>query len=108
MGALLRELRGRFDAIVIDTPPVLAVTDAAILAPDTDGVVLVLRAEKTDRDAIALAIRQLRQVDAEVLGAVVTDADAESSFQASYAEYFGREEPSGLGALIARLRKVFS
>lgn len=108
-GQLLRELRAGFDAVIIDAPPVLAVTDAAVLAPDVDGVILVVRAEATARHAIALAIRQLRQLNAKVLGGVVTDADAESAFQASYSEYFGgRESASGLGGLLDRIRDAFS
>lgn len=108
MAEALKTFRSRFDAVVLDGPPVLAVTDSAVLAPKTDGVILVVRAEKTDKNALALAIQQLRQVEAEILGAVVTDADAESSYQASYAEYFGGREPSGLASLVARIRGVFT
>jgi Mrp family chromosome partitioning ATPase len=79
-----------------------------VLAAKTNGVVLVLRVEKTEKDAVALAIRQLRQVDAELLGAVVNLADAEGWFQTSYSEYLGGTAPSGIQALLSRLRDAFS
>jgi capsular exopolysaccharide synthesis family protein len=104
MDALLETLRTRFDAVVLEAPPVLAVTDAAVLAPKTDGVILVLRTEKTDKEAIAMAIQQLRQVDAELLGAVVHGASAEGSYQSSYREYVGDDEPTGLRGLLDRIR----
>lgn len=104
MDALLETLRARFDAVVLEAPPVLAVTDSAVLAPKTDGVILVLRAEKTDKEAIAMAIRQLRQVDADVLGAVVHGAGAEGSYQSSYREYVGEDEATGLRGLLDRIR----
>jgi len=103
MDRLLEDLRTRFDAVIIDSPPVLAVTDSAVLAPKTDGVILVVRAEKTEKDAIALAIQQLRQVDAEILGLVVNDAKAEGAYQA-YHEYYGDARKTGLAGLVERVK----
>jgi tyrosine-protein kinase Etk/Wzc len=108
MDRLLETLRTRYDAVIIDSPPVLAVTDSAVLAPKTDGVILVVRAEKTDRDAIALAIQQMRQVGAEVLGIVVNDAKAEGSYQSYYREYYGEGRATGLEGLIERVKGAFS
>lgn len=108
MDRLLAALRARFEAVIIDSPPVLAVTDSAVLVPKTDGVILVVRAEKTDKDAIALAIQQLRQVDADLLGIVVNDAKAEGSYQSFYREYYGDAKPTGWRRLLARLRGMFS
>ena len=108
MDRLLETLRTRYDAVIIDSPPVLAVTDSAVLAPKTDGVILVVRAEKTDRDAIALAIQQMRQVGAEVLGIVVNDAKAEGSYQSYYREYYGEGRATGLKGLIERVKGAFS
>lgn len=109
MDRLLDAVRSRFETIILDSPPVLAVTDSAVIAPKTDGVILVVRAEKTDKDAIALAIQQLRQVDAELLGVVVNDAKAEGSYESYYREYYGeRRATGGWRRLLARLRGVFS
>ena len=108
MNRLLEALGSGYDALILDSPPVLAVTDSAVLAPKTDGVILVVRAEKTDKDAIALAIQQMRQVDAELLGVVVNDAKAEGSYQSYYREYYGQTRPTGLKGLIERVTGVFS
>jgi tyrosine-protein kinase Etk/Wzc len=108
MDRLLEALRTRYDAVIIDSPPVLAVTDSAVLAPKTDGVILVVRAEKSDKDAIALAIQQLRQVDAEILGIVINDAKAEGSYHSYYKEYYGETRPTGLAGLIERVKGAFS
>lgn len=108
MDRLLETLRDRYDAIILDSPPVLAVTDSAILGTKTDGVILVVRAEKTDKDAIALALQQMRQVKANVLGVVVNDARSDGVYQSFYREYYGQEKKTGLKGLLERLQGSFS
>lgn len=71
MAGLLERLKAEYDLVLIDSPPVLAVTDAAVLAPRTDGVVLVIRAGQTDRRAVQRARTALETVHARVLGAVL-------------------------------------
>jgi capsular exopolysaccharide synthesis family protein len=78
MPQLLEELKGVLDAIVIDTPPLNVVTDAAIIGSRVDGVVLVARAGITDRDAYRYALEQLGAVHARVLGCVLNDVDAKT------------------------------
>ncbi len=68
MQRLLATLREQFDAVIIDSPPVLAVADPAVLAPQTDGVVLVVGAGETRRDAAKRAVSNLTQVGARFLG----------------------------------------
>ncbi len=70
MREFLRTLRERFDVVVLDSPPVLAVTDAAVLARDADGVVLVVNPQTTHREAALRARRQLESLGARVLGFV--------------------------------------
>lgn len=70
---LLDTLSKRYDMVVIDSPPVLPVTDARILAASVDGVLLALRAEKTTRSAATTARDQLTSVGGRVLGIVVND-----------------------------------
>jgi capsular exopolysaccharide synthesis family protein len=108
MDRLLAQLRDRYDAIILDSPPVLAVTDSAVLGTKTDGVILVVRAEKTEKDAIALALQQMRQVKAHVLGIVVNDARSDGVYQSFYREYYGQRKSSGLRGLIERLQGSFS
>jgi capsular exopolysaccharide synthesis family protein len=71
---LLESLRDRFDSIIIDTPPLLPVTDAAVLAAHADGVLVVARAGKTTRHQLMMAMRSLQAVGARVLGTVLNIA----------------------------------
>jgi capsular exopolysaccharide synthesis family protein len=79
--ARMREVLGRlaesFDVVVLDSPPVLPVADSAILASLADGVLLVVRAGQTNRRAAQLAVQQLQDVDARILGAVLNDPNAQ-------------------------------
>jgi capsular exopolysaccharide synthesis family protein len=72
MGKLLDDLRERFDAVILDAPPLLPVTDAAVLAGQTDGAVVVVRHGKTGKDQLRHALERLEAVDARALGVVVT------------------------------------
>jgi succinoglycan biosynthesis transport protein ExoP len=85
---LLRKAREVFDTIVVDSPPVLVVTDAAVLANKLDGVVLVVRSDKTHRRAAENALEQLRLVGARVLGVVINDADEGGRYGYGYSDYF--------------------
>ncbi|HKP53684.1 MAG TPA: CpsD/CapB family tyrosine-protein kinase [Chloroflexia bacterium] len=85
MADILALLRNKAEYILIDTPPVIAVTDAAVLAPRVDGVFLVVNAGKTRRDLAAKARDILRQVNANLLGVVLNNAKLDKS---AY-EYYG-------------------
>ncbi len=73
MQSILEALRQTADIILIDTPPILAVTDATALAPSLDGVLLVVRPGKTRASAVRQSLEQLHQVNARVLGVVLND-----------------------------------
>ena len=73
MDEALLEAYNMFDIILIDTPPVLAVTDAQILANKCDGIVLVVRSEKTDKDKIVKAKQILDKASGKILGVVLND-----------------------------------
>jgi tyrosine-protein kinase Etk/Wzc len=72
----LATLGETFDMILIDSPPLMAAADAAILGTMVDGVLLVVRSGHTERAAAQLAVQQLLQVGAPVLGAVLNDPEA--------------------------------
>jgi capsular exopolysaccharide synthesis family protein len=74
MQELIRELRGRFDVVLIDAPPLLPVTDAALLAAQSDGLMMVVRHGKTSRDQVHMALRRLEAVDAKCVGMVINMA----------------------------------
>jgi succinoglycan biosynthesis transport protein ExoP len=67
----LKAMRARFDFVVIDTPPALAVTDATIIGLQADGVVLTLRSGKVTREEARLCRDRLRQSGIRILGAVL-------------------------------------
>jgi len=85
---ILRELNGQVDTIVIDSPPVTAVTDAAVLAPRVDGVLLVVKPGITKLDAAKQAVEQLRRVGANLIGVVLNEVDMRRS-RYNYGYYKG-------------------
>jgi succinoglycan biosynthesis transport protein ExoP len=90
LAQLIAALRERFDWVVIDSPPVLAVTDASLLAHACSGVVFVVAAEKTDRPTALKAIEQLDGANAQFLGAVLNQVDlTRNAF--FYAPYYRRD-----------------
>ncbi|TYO90573.1 GumC family protein [Oceanicella actignis] len=74
-GELIDQLRQRYDMIVIDTPPVLAVPDARVISRHADAVLFVVRWNVTRREMIAASLTLLRQVKARVAGLALTQAD---------------------------------
>ena len=84
MRVLLQELREQFDMIVLDTPPVLATADAGIVASLTDGVLLVVRAGATDRNAAQRACQHLGNVGARVIGTVLNDPGGQVAKEGDY------------------------
>jgi polysaccharide biosynthesis transport protein len=89
-GLLLEELRGDFgySHIVIDTPPVLAVTDGVVMTRVVDGTIVVVRANQTDRAAIQSAMDQLRGVNAPLMGVILNAVDMRSGDGRSYYRYY--------------------
>jgi capsular exopolysaccharide synthesis family protein len=83
-------LRAHFDWIIIDTPPVMAVTDAALVAHHASGVVFVIGAEMTSRHAAKRALDQLEQANAKFVGAVLNRVDLERNAY-YYSQYYSRE-----------------
>ena len=78
MENLLNELQKHYDLIILDTPPVHAVTDAQILSTKVDGVVLVVRAERTKKDSVVSAKASLEKVNANILGVVLNGGERSS------------------------------
>ncbi len=74
MSSLLEVLRQHYDFIILDLPPVTAVTDALVACKLVDGMVVVVRSDRAVRGALAETIRQLKLVDAHILGFVFNGA----------------------------------
>ena len=71
MAQIIASLKREFDVVVLDTPPLLAVSDAAVLASQADGAVIVVRYGKSSRDAVSNAVASLERINAKVLGTVL-------------------------------------
>ena len=79
MQKLLTELRECYDYIILDTPPVNMVTDAVVLAPQSDGVLFLVRSGRSERGAVIHAVEQLEYAKAKILGFVLNDVDMEKT-----------------------------
>jgi capsular exopolysaccharide synthesis family protein len=98
---LLEQLAEAYDHVVIDSPPLLAVTDARIIAASADATLLVLRAGKSNRKLSELSIDALVSVGAKLLGAAVNDVHRRAyPSYGSYGRYeYGAEARAHRGAL---------
>jgi exopolysaccharide transport family protein len=87
MRDLLNSWRNQYDHIIVDTPPVLSVTDAVLLSVEMDTVLLVIRSAQTSKDALRRSRDVLSQVNAKVMGVVVNAIDLQSPD--AYYYYYG-------------------
>ena len=94
---IIEELKRRFDVVILDSPPVLPVTDAVLLAGRVDGVILAYEAGRTARSALARAKTQIEASGTKILGIVLNHIKAETEMPASQAYYYRykyEEKPS--------------
>jgi len=84
----IQDLADRFDRIVIDSPPLVAVTDSAVISTLVDGTVFVVRAFHTSKHLSAQGLRLLRDVDAPVVGAVLNAVDLNRHESTYYYHYY--------------------
>jgi len=90
MKGMLDQLCAEYDHIVLDTPPTLSVTDAVVLSPRADAVVLVIRSGQTTKQALRRARDVLAQVNAKVVGVLLNAVDLSSPDYYYYYEYQGK------------------
>lgn len=108
MNQLIRYLSTEWDVLIIDSPPLMAVTDSAILAPRVDGVLLVVKPGETKLAAARDAVEQLRRVGANLIGVVINEVDPKSGRYGYYYryddQYYGHPEAEGSakGRLVRR------
>ena len=91
---ILASLEERFDYVLLDSPPLMAVTDGVIMARRSDGVVLVTQAGTTRIDEAKQSARLLRDVDATILGVILNDIDLNDRryyYYRGYAANYGEE-----------------
>ena len=92
MTTLLENLRGRFDYVIVDSPPVLAVADAIIIGNQVDGLVLCAHGGRTPREVIQRASARLRQAGSHTLGSVLNNLEERhrrDRYSSHYYEYYG-------------------
>lgn len=87
MAATVKALADVFDVIILDLPPVTAVSDALIISKLVDGMLIVVRQDYCDRHSADEVVRQLRFVDGKILGFVVTGADTQKKTYKRYGNY---------------------
>lgn len=88
LAELLRRLRTEFDAVLIDTPPLLQFADSGVIGRLADGVVLVVRAGVTDRNSAKLAYQRLREMGAPVMGTILNDFNPVHTDARYYGRYY--------------------
>jgi len=91
--ALLRDLRGWYEYVIVDLPPVKSAADALIVAPLADANVLVTAASETRKDDVTYAKRMLRSVKAKLCGCVLTKARIRSGGYYYYPAAVAAETP---------------
>ena len=75
MRGLIADMKGQFDYVFIDTPPIISVTDAGILGPQADGVIMVIQAGRTQRGIVKRATELLHQSHTKLLGYLLTNIE---------------------------------
>ena len=94
---LVERWREQFDHIIIDTPPVLAMTDAVRMSVEADSVILVIRSGQIGKDEFLRAQDVLLKVNARLSGFVLNGAELDSSDFRYFYGYYGRDESKHLG-----------
>jgi capsular exopolysaccharide synthesis family protein len=89
---VLSELRAGFDYVIVDSSPLLAVTDGAVLAAASDGVLLIARFAEIKRDQLAHAVGNLKNVGARILGAIFTMMPARANEYYYNYSYYGKAD----------------
>ena len=97
---IVEQLSEAYDRVIFDSPPVLVVADPLILSSMMDGVVLVVKSASTSRDLARRAVMQMRDVKANILGAVINDLDIHHReygyyYYRQYGYYYGEKERDG-------------
>jgi capsular exopolysaccharide synthesis family protein len=99
MKSVLQILSNRFDYIIIDSPPVLPVTDAVVLSTQVQSVLLVTNAGRTGRNQLKRAAERMKEVNAKMIGAVLNGLSRKSdaySYYYYYQDTYYHQEGNGL------------
>jgi tyrosine-protein kinase Etk/Wzc len=87
---LFERLRGQYDYVLLDTPPLNLFTDAALIGAQADALLLVARADKTDKDELRYSVQQLKNVNVTLAGTILNDVEfrRSSRYRLGYGYYY--------------------
>jgi tyrosine-protein kinase Etk/Wzc len=88
MEEFVEKSRNNFDLILFDSPPIIAVTDAAILSTKLDGIILVVKAHQTQKTAVERAKNLLDNVNANIVGCLLNSVNIDKAYGAYYHYYY--------------------
>jgi len=97
MERLLEELEGKYSHVIVDSPPILAVTDSSVLGAHVDGVVVVLRSGETEQKAAERSVDQLRRIGVRLFGAVLNEVATSTPEESYYLQYYYSYRPLPTG-----------
>ena len=86
MGTFLDEMKKHFDYIIIDTPPIGAVTDSQVLSTKVDGTILVVKAGQTKKDVVMNSVNAIKKVNGNIIGTVLNGVENSKN---KYYYYYG-------------------
>jgi len=93
MSFLLSFFKKRFDVLIIDSPSILPASDALLLAPQMDGVVLIVKAGMTNRELVKKTVEKLQMAKANLIGVVLNQVDFKrEGYYQYYSKYYGEKE----------------
>lgn len=109
LAQLVQIFRSQFDVVLIDSPPAIAVSDATVLATLSDGIVLVVRSQRTSMESARRALLRLQASNKKITGAILNAVDIRSPDYADYKQYYTsyyeetNPEALSMGAVAVRL-----
>ena len=93
MQQLIKDFEGTYTHVILDSPPILAVTDSSILGTHADGMVLVLRSGETEQRAAERAVDQVRRLGVRIFGAVLNEVASTTVEESYYMQYYYNYHP---------------
>jgi capsular exopolysaccharide synthesis family protein len=90
LGELIKCCREHFDVVILDTPPMLTMADARVIARHSDGVIMIVRANRTSRDSLRDACRRFTEDGTRILGGVLNDWNPKKSGRYGYYRYYAK------------------
>jgi Mrp family chromosome partitioning ATPase len=95
---LIERWESEFDLVIVDAPPLLGITDTKLLARQADGLLLVVRMDKTSRELVQQVVTEMRTAEIPIIGVVANGASITNSKYNYYYKYYRRAKHRQEGA----------